>query len=185
MNKNINRKLIVAYSNLLEKESEKINVTALCEKANVARASFYVYYSDLEEFQKKVNDYIIDKFFRQSVVILTCSDDELSTVVKKENLLFDNCELGILSHMIKGTNYIDFVLLAESYYSDLSISSVYTDEILKNYKDDIDFFSRGYLPILVDGLTCYRENRFRKDMKQCRIFFRALCDYIQSRPAEN
>ncbi len=184
MNKNINRKLITAYGKLLEKENEKISVTALCEKARVARASFYIYYSDLEEFQKKLSDYIVDKFFKQSVVIITCNDAELRTVTKKENLLFDSCELKILAHMIKGTNYIDFVLLAESYLVDESCEAVYTSEMRERYKEDIDFFSRGYLPILIDGLTDYEEARFRRDMKYCRGYFKSLYEYMQADLAE-
>ncbi len=180
MNKGTNRKLIVAYSKLIKKESGRISVTDLCEKAGVARATFYLYYSDMESFQKKLSGYIIEKFFSQAVRILTCSDDEMHSVVKKENLIFDEYETDILGYMIQGTNYIDFASFADSYYVDKNNDPLFTLEMWEKHKEKIDIFSRGYLPILILGITNYEEMSFRKDMKYCRMFFRTLYEHIKS-----
>lgn len=179
MDKTISRKLLKAYSSFLKKESGKINVTDLCEKAGVARATFYVYYSDMESFCKSLNEYIIDKFFKQATLILSCDESEFSKTVKKENLLFDDDELVILGNMIKGTKFIDFAFLADSYYGDKSNDVLYSKEMWERYKTEIDIFSRGYLHILVNGINNYNEEAFRKDMKYCRLFFNRFYEYMK------
>lgn len=180
MYKKINRKLLAAYSKLLQREIEKISVTSLCDKAGIARATFYIYYSSMEEFYKKLSDYIIDKLFKQSVAIINCNDADFRTVIKKENLLFDDDEIYILRDMIKGTNYIDFATLTESYYADRKNDSLYTTEMWSNHKDGIDLFSRGYLPILLSDITDYNEVRFRNDMKYCRAYFHAMYEHMKN-----
>lgn len=178
MNKSVNLKLMAAYSRLVEKKDEKITVITLCEKADVSRASFYIYYNSLDEFVNKVSLYIIDKLFMQSVKIITCRDADLSFVIKKENLFFNEGEIKILRNMISGVNYIDFAILAESYYVDRKNDPLFSEEMWKNHKDEIDLFSRGYIPILLVNLINYDEINFKKDMKNCRFFFKNLHNQI-------
>ena len=178
MNKPIDIKLIRAYSRLLKKETKKISVCLLCETANVSRASFYIYYKGMSEFENILDTYILNKFFEQSTYLLRCSEEEFIKAIKKENLFFDKYELIILRHMISGSNYLKFAAFADNYYLKEKEASLFSEEVWKKHKPDLDFFSRGYLMILILGLTGYMENTFEKDIRKCRELFRHLCSEI-------
>lgn len=178
MNKPIDIKLIRAYSKLLKKDCKKISVCLLCETAEVSRASFYIYYKNMSEFEKYVSTYILNKFFDNSTYLLRCSEEELEAAINKENFFFDKYETDIIRYMISGSNYLDFACLADSYYLKEKEASLFTQEIWEKYKRELDFFSRGYLMILILGLTGYMGNTYKKDLLKCRELFSSLCSVI-------
>ena len=178
LDKPINKKLVKGYARLLKKDTEKISVSLLCEMSDVSRASFYLYYKSLKDFEDRLGAYMMNKFFEQATYFLRCSDEELENALKKENLFFDKYEKLILKHMISGSNYLDFATFANSYYLNEKESSLFSGEVWDKHKQDIDFFSRGYLMLLILGMTGYTENTFEKDIKKCRALFRQLCKEI-------
>lgn len=178
MNKPIDVKLIRAYSRLLKKETKKIGVSLLCETAEVSRASFYIYYNSLSEFEKSLGNYMMNKFFEQSTYLLSCSEEELEKFIKKENFFFNKYELIILKHMISGSKYLDFAAFADSYYLKEKEASLFSEDVWEKHKQKLDFFSRGYLMILILGMTGYMENTFEKDVRKCRALFKHLCNEI-------
>ena len=178
MNKSIDIKLIKAYSKLLKKGTKKISVCLLCETAEVSRASFYIYYKSMREFENSLGTYMLNKFFEQSTYLLRCSEEELEKAINKENLFFDKYEMVILKYMISGSNYLDFASFADSYYLKEKEKSLFSQEIWEKHRRELDFFSRGYLTILILGMTGYMENTFEKDIRKCRALFRHLCSEI-------
>ncbi len=178
MNKPIDIKLIKGYSKLLKKETKKISVSLLCETADVSRASFYIYYGSIREFENSLSAFMLNKFFDQAIYLLRCSEDELKNAVKKENLFFDKYELIILKYMISGSNYLNFAAFANSHYLKEKEVLVFSEEVWNKHRQDIDFFSRGYLMILILGMTGYMDNTFEKDIQKCRVLFRHLCNEI-------
>ncbi len=181
MNKKItNRKLIAAYGKLLKKGSDKITVSLLCEKADVARATFYNNYKDLDSFVEELHNYIIRLFFEQATYFMSCNDMEFNKAVKKENLLLNEYELIILNCMVGGSNYMDFAMRADSYYLDEQRGSIFPNEIREQYKDVIDIFTRGYFPILIFSLLDYNEVSLKRDIYNCRVLFKALREDIYS-----
>ncbi len=174
MNSQTNKKLIKAYGKLLKKDDEKIKVKSLCEKADIARATFYLYYKDIDDFTEKLKSHIINRFFEQALVILSCSEDAFADAVKKENLLLSDDELLVLNNFISGTNYIDFALAANSIYRSYPIEII-SEELYVQNKLYFDFFAHGFLPMLIFGLIDYDEKKFRSEMKHCRIYFKFLC----------
>lgn len=178
MNKSIDIKLIRAYSKLLKKDTKKISVCLLCETAEVSRASFYVYHKSMGEFEKSLGTYMMSKFFEYSTYLLRCSEDEFAKAIKKENSSFDKYETVILKHMISGSNYLDFAIFADSYYLKEKEASLFSPEVWEKHKQVLDFFSRGYLMILILGMTGYMENTYEKDIRKCRALFKCLCNEI-------
>lgn len=178
LNKSIDIKLIKGYSRLIKKGIPKINVSLLCETSDVSRASFYIYYSSMSEFEKSLGNYMMNKFFEQSTYLLRCSEEKFNKAIKKENLLFDKYELIILKYMISGSNYLDFASFANSYYLKEKEASLFPEDVWDKYKQDLDFFSRGYLMILILGMTGYMEKSFENDIRKCRILFSHLCNKI-------
>ena len=85
MDSAVERKLLKAYNELLRKNADKITVTSLCEKADVSRATFYLYYSSINEFTEKCREYIIKKLNAQAKLIITCDESMLHTIKKKKN----------------------------------------------------------------------------------------------------
>ena len=178
MNKSIDIKLIRAYSKLLKKGAKRISVCLLCETADISRASFYVYHKSMREFEESLSTYMMNKFFEQSTYLLSCSEDEFVKAIKKENSYFDKYEMIILKNMISGSNYLDFAAFADNYYLKEKEASLFSEEDWEKHKQDIDFFSRGYLMILILGMTGYMENSYEKDIRKCRALFRCLCNEI-------
>lgn len=178
MDKPINEKLIRAYAKLLKKDVKKISICLLCETAEVSRASFYVYYKNLKEFENNLGTHMLKKFFEQSTYFLCCSDEELKKALKKESFFFEKYELIILKNMISGSNYLEFATFADRYYLKEKEASLFPQEVWDKYKRDLDFFSRGYLMLLILGLTGYTENTFEKDLVNSRALFRYICKEI-------
>ena len=70
MHNGIEAKIRKAMAELAKKGVEKISVSDLCKKAGVSRASFYLYYNDMDDLIEKTLLYIVDKFGEQLSLIL-------------------------------------------------------------------------------------------------------------------
>jgi len=174
------RKLLVAYNELVQKDKEKTNVTQLCKRAGVSRAAFYLNYKDIDEYVFDLRKHIIMLLFEQASRLISCSDLELRNAVKKENLLFSDEEISILSYMISGSNYISFATLADLCYDFEEDTSPIPVGLWKYHRDELDLFTRGYLLILIYGLIDYEETVFRSDIMNCRKYFKALCEQFEN-----
>ncbi len=182
MDSAVERKLLKAYNELLRKNADKITVTTLCEKADVSRASFYLYYSSIKEFTEKCREFLIKKLNAQAKLIITCDESMLHAVLKKKNLLLDETELSLLRLSAKGTKYIEFALTADKLMPDDAIkviSEYESKEFYLRHKDEMDYFFNGYIPMLFFGLTEYDEDTFIFEMKSCRKLYRMLYNQIK------
>lgn len=175
MNESTERKLRVAYSKLIRKQTEKLTVTDLCKKADVSRATFYIYYKDIEEYIDKLRMHIASRLFGQASKLLLCNDFDFPRLIKKENLILDEYETEILKNMLSGSNYLSFASLADGRFLREKESSPFSDSAWEKHCEEIDLFTRGYLIILISGLTNYSEASFRSDMRNCRSYFKNLC----------
>ena len=176
MNESTERRLRVAYSKLLRKQSDRITVTELCKKADVSRATFYIYYKDIEEYAESIRRYIIVRVYDQASRLMCCSDHDFLKELKKENHLLDDYEVSILENMLSGANYLSFATLAHLYYAHDKQNTPFSEYAWENYREEIDLFSRGYLIILIMGLINYDEAAFRSDMRNCRSYYKTLCE---------
>ena len=175
MNESTERKLCVAYSKLLRKQTEKITVTELCRKADVSRATFYIYYKDIDEYVEKLRMHIASQLFGQASRLLLCSDSEFPKFIKKENLVFGEYETEILKNMLSGANYLTFASLTDVLFVGEKNASPFSGSAWEKHREEIELFTRGYLIILISGLINYSEADFRSDMRNCRSYFRKLC----------
>ncbi len=175
MNESTERKLRDAYSKLVRKNTEKITVTELCRKADVSRATFYIYYKDMDEYVERLRMQMASKLFGQSARLLLCNDHDFLKLLKKGNLIFDEYETEILKNMLSGASYLSFAALAEAFFVRDREASPFSDSAWEKHRDEIDLFTRGYLIILISGLISYDEASFRSDMRNCRTYFRNLC----------
>lgn len=175
MNESTERKLRVAYGKLVRKNSEKITVTDLCKKADVSRATFYIYYKDIDEYAEKLRMYIASRLFNQASELLLCSDYDFPRLIKRDKLIFDEYETEILKNMLSGANYLTFATVTDTFLVRDKEASPFSDSAWERHRDEIDLFTRGYLIMLISGLINYDETSFRSDMRNCRAYFRNLC----------
>lgn len=179
MNESTESKLRIAYASLIRKQGEKMTVTELCKKADVSRATFYIYYKDIDEYKESLRKHIILKLFEQAALFTCCSDHEFKSVIKKENHIIDEYEIRILDNMLSGANYLSFATVANSYYVHKN-NYPFSDYAWEHNREEIDLFTRGYLFILIVDLINYDESLFRSDMRNCRSYFKTLCERFEN-----
>lgn len=167
MKNKVFEKLLTAYSSLILKES-KINVSTLCQKADVGRATFYLYYKDIEDYINSCEDYIISKLIKQLELIISADENEVFNVIKKENMLFKDYEVNLLQHFTNRDSYL--VFMKKSYPFSLEIIKKYAEKkfgkkfIEDNYKT-LDYFFSGYFTLIYFNVLDYNEDVFRSDIE--------------------
>lgn len=179
MNESTERKLRIAYGKLISRQTEKITVTDLCKKAEVSRATFYIYHKDIDEYAEGLRKYIILQVYAQATRFMCCSDSDFPKLLRKENHLLDDYEVKILESMLSGANYLNYAILSRLYYVPEEKNSPFTDYAWENYRDEIELFTRGYIIILIMGLINYDEASFRSDMRNCRSYYKTLCERFE------
>lgn len=107
MEKEIKKKLSEGFVRILNK---KQTVTLLCEKAEISRATFYLYYKNFDDFYEKTEQEIIGKFFDQIILLMFCDDSRLEKNIKKQNCLLNETERKLLSFYAEGKNYMSFAM---------------------------------------------------------------------------
>ena len=168
MKKTNEEKLQEALAKLLDK---KLSVTLLCEKADISRGTFYLYYNDIDEFLSKTEDNIIEKYFLQIEKIFFCPIEELPYILKKEKLLFDEKDRKLLAYFAKGSKYIDFAVRGIegvlSSFKDLC-KEEYGEKFYNENEKKLTYCLNGVASILFFSLTRYDEKKLIAEMQQCR-----------------
>lgn len=174
MEKEIKRKLTEGFAKIIEK---KHTVTLLCEKAEVSRATFYLYYDDLDDFYEKTAQMITEKFFRQIVIFMFCSDAELINNTKRENLILNETEMKLLSFFADGSNYISFAVRGFE-----NSVPVFDDFCREKFGENF-FYENGFAlhyclnavsVLLFLNLTDYNENKLLFEVSEARKIIKSL-----------
>ncbi len=98
----INRRIIVAYGKCVKhKKSLDIKVSELCECADLSRATFYLHFSDMENFLRCCNLYFAKKIFQQGLHWLENGKNEYETIFKHRNLLLSDDDRETLCILLK------------------------------------------------------------------------------------
>lgn len=186
MNKGINLKLHKAYAKLIKKNEEKITVTSLCEKAGVARATFYLYYKGIDEFVLKSKEYLVTKLYDQTERIMKASDAELDTVLARKNILFDDFELELMNYYTSGGSLLEFAYLANELiaprYKTL-MTEKWGEEYYNKNSEKFEFFKNAFVPLLYLNLIDYDESSIKYEIHSARniasIFFADVIDDVR------
>lgn len=168
MDNSINEKLSVAFSKFVRRNETKITVSNLCQKANVARATFYLHYKNIDDFIAENREGIVIKLFEQMKIIFMASDSELCEVLKRKNIIFEDYEIDILRYFTSGSLYIDFSITANE-----QMLPLYKALIIKRWGEDyynskasfFQYFLNGFVPILYFDLLDYDEAKIQYDMR--------------------
>lgn len=93
MQTGVEERIRLAMAKLTDKGIEKISVSALCEKAGISRASFYIYYKDMDDLIKKTRLYIINKLDEQLKLLLDVKD---LSEFDERSVIFDKTDISLL-----------------------------------------------------------------------------------------
>ncbi|MBE6715868.1 MAG: TetR/AcrR family transcriptional regulator [Ruminococcaceae bacterium] len=164
MQNSVELKLRKAMAELADKNVEKISVLALCEKAGISRASFYLYYKDIDELIVKTREYIINKFDEQLNIILNIKD---GVCTDKSHIVFTEEDLALLKAFTGKHVYWDFAVDANNI-----IAPRYKKKMIERWGEDyynenkeiFEFILNGGVATLYIDLLNHDKETYIKNM---------------------
>lgn len=168
MNTKTHRRLRKAYCRLLsEADKEKINVRTLTDEADVSRATFYLYYQNIDEFIEQSTAYILKKFIKQTYIFLHAHRSEVKEACKRKNLFFteedfelfrclfsDNRGFGLDENLLR--------LVFNSLAND--IRKYFSDSFIKKNKTQFELFFIGYIAVMRLNFLDYHSDKAARDV---------------------
>ncbi len=163
MQARVEEKIRAATARLGAKGVEKISVSALCEKAGVSRASFYVYYKDIDDLIAKTRLYIIDKLDQQLCVLI---DSGEATAKGNVPLVLDETDLVLLKCFTGKHIFWEF-----AYEANKMIFPRYEKKMIERYgekyynenKKTFELLINGGIGILYFDLLSYDKQTYKKN----------------------
>lgn len=143
MQNKVELKLRKALAELAYKEVEKISVSALCEKAEISRASFYLYYKDIDDLIAKTREYIINKLDEQLNVILHIKDG-ISTDIHR--IVFTDDDIALLKGYTGKHVYWDFAV-----DTNRIITPRYNKKMIERWGEDYFNKNKAKFEFLLNG----------------------------------
>lgn len=166
MQNNVELKLRNTLAELAHKEVEKISVSALCEKAGVSRASFYLYYKDIDDLVVKTREYIIDKLCEQLSIILNTKDGFYDD---NHLIVFTEDDIALLRGFIGKHVYWDFAIDANRI-----ITPRFKNKMIERWgeayynenEEKFEFMLNGGVASLCLDLLNFDRNTYIKNMQR-------------------
>lgn len=159
-------KLRKTIAKLAENNVEKISVAALCEKADISRASFYVYYNDIEDFIDKTRIYIINKLDEQLRIIF---DVKNGIQFDDCRIVFDKTDIVLLKALTEKNIYWEFAVKANEiifpHYEKVMIER-WGEEFYNKNKERFEFLINGGVATLYFDLLNFDKETYVKNMKR-------------------
>ncbi len=182
MDSAINLKLTKAFASFVRRGEEKISVTALCDKADISRASFYLYHKDIEDLKEKLRKQCVQKLCEQTRLVMESDYEQLGELLRKENLNFTEDEIVLLEYFTAADRFFVFGLecnniIHQSYVCD--ICSRYGSGIYEKNKVRFDLFVNGLVAMLLWDITKYNEEVLLSDMRNCRACFKQIVELAE------
>lgn len=160
----VEEKLRITLAKLAESEKEKISVSALCEIAGVSRASFYIYYEDLDDLIKKTRNYIINRLDEQLGVLLDVKDGKSFS---ENSLILNETDIALLKGFTGKHVYWDFAVDANRIlwprYEKKMIER-WGEEYYNENKEKFEFVLNGGIATLYFDLLNFDKKIYMKNM---------------------
>lgn len=170
----VEEKLRVTLAKLADNGTKKISVAALCEKAGISRASFYIYYSDLDDLINKTREYIINKLYEQLKIIVDIKSEEFS---EETHMIFDDVDIALLKGFTGKNVYWEFAIEANNIIFpryEKKMKERWGEEYYNNNKEKFEFLINGGIATFYFDLLNYDKAECVKNMKRTADIVREL-----------
>lgn len=141
-----------------------ISVSAFCEKAGVSRASFYLYYKDMEDFTAKLRLYIIDKLDEQLNIIF---DEGNYADKNRYRIVLSDDDIALLNGLLGSSIYIDFAVDANNIIGKRFREKMidrWGEEFYKENEERFEFMLNGGVASLYVDFLDYNKETYIKNM---------------------
>lgn len=176
MEKSVKDKLLKGFDDIFD---DKRSVTLLCEKSGVSRGTFYLYYRDLEDFEIRIGNEIMQKFIHQVIDIIFCSDDELAEKLKEKNFLLNKTERSLFYKLGNSFGYLNFVEKKNEEPIELlknRCKKIIGEDLYEKHEFKLEFFLNGVSILLFLSLIDYDESKVLFEMRESRRIIKTLFD---------
>ncbi len=168
LNTKTHRRLRRAYCRLIkEKGKEKINVSNLTNEADISRATFYLYYKDIEEFKDSILEYILNAFIKQIYILLIGSRSEVLQKCKRKNLFFTDDDFELFHCLYannKGFSFDpkEFEVAFDILYS--NTTKHFSERFINKNESRFELFYIGYSSIMKNNFLDYHSDKVARDV---------------------
>lgn len=168
MNTKTHRRLRKAYCRLIrDKGQDKVTVSSLVEEADVSRATFYLYFQNIEEFKDDTLNYILNLYIKQLRIFLDAGRAEAKEACKRKNLIFTEDDLNLFACLFEnntGFGFDDnvFKIVFENFVA--NIPSYFNEKFIKKNKDRFDLFYIGYAGVMRNNFLDYHSDKTYRDV---------------------
>lgn len=149
----------------------KISVKQLTQVADLSRATFYVYYSNVEEFFQDTINYFYSIISKQLIKFLEDGRENAAANCKRKNLLLTEEDIELFTTLINCNSNFYFIHNGMTYgciaVSDY-LKKTFGDEYYNNNFSRIHFFVRGYVFTMNENMVNYDPEKNYRDL--IRIF---------------
>ncbi|MBQ7005938.1 MAG: TetR/AcrR family transcriptional regulator [Clostridia bacterium] len=166
LNTKTHRRLRRAYCRLL-KGNEKINVSSLTEEAEISRATFYLYYKDIDEFLEKTADYIVNAFTSTMIFFLNSTRSEVMEKCKRKNLTLTDDDFELFHCVYKNDRGFSFdkKRLAKAFeVFHTNTEKYFSQRFITKNKSRFELFYIGYVTVMRDDFFDYHSDRVARDV---------------------
>ncbi|MCM1363575.1 MAG: hypothetical protein NC122_00530 [Faecalibacterium sp.] len=147
-------RLRMALNELLKlKPVNKISVRELTEKAYLSRATFYLYYSDIDEFYKDSMNYVYQQFTKQLIKFLRDGVDKAEYNCKAENMIISSTDCELLgAHMKHLSKRSECENILSIFFDGLVAYAheLHDDSYFENKRIIFRIFAYGYIYSMMD-----------------------------------
>ncbi len=166
LNTKTHRRLRRAYCRLV-KDGKKVNVSTLTDEADISRATFYLYYKDIEEFIKSTETYIITEFLSQICTFLNGTRSEVKEKCRKRNLAFTEDDFELFRCVLANDRGFSFekgkLRTVFNIFFD-NTTKYFSQRFIKKNKSRFELFYIGYVTVMRDDFFDYHSDRVARDV---------------------
>lgn len=174
MQNSVELKLRKALAKLADKNVEKISVSALCEKAGISRASFYIYYKDIEDLVKQTREYIINKLDEQFSILVEITDNDYS---EEKCHIFDDVDIALLKGLTGKNVYWEFAVNANMIIGprfEKKMIELHGEDFYSGNKETFEFILNGAVATFYFDLLNYDKATYFENIKRTYEIVREL-----------
>lgn len=167
-NTKTHRRLRKAYCRLIRKNQyDKMSVSSLVEEADISRATFYLYFKNIEEFEDDTFKYMLSLFAEQIVKFLLAGKTKAKETCKRKNLIFTDDDFELFSCICSVTPRFDFnKKVFETAFDELLayVNNYFDKSFIKKNKDRFNLFYIGYACVMIENFLDYHSSKVYRDI---------------------